>query len=197
MVSIIVEAADVWDYHQKNKSKLGTTMEIIADNTDFGVVIYLSSDDGLPVVTVMADEYICYEEEIVSHKACQHIVQTIYDHYLTTEFFEDENESINSYTSSMLYIEDMIEEREQELDDAIVSLISTAIGDECYAAPNFDELCEDVKDHILEYIARKHGFAVRRPMFLEDEDGNDFFEEYPYEHMIFDDEDNPIYQKNK
>lgn len=27
------------------------------------------------------------------------------------------------------------------------------------------------------------------------EDGDDFFEEYPYECMVFEDEDNPVYQR--
>jgi hypothetical protein len=43
-------------------------------------------------------------------------------------------------------------------------------------------------------MARKWGLMIRRPMFLEDEAGEEFFEEFPYDCIEFEDEDNPIYK---
>ena len=91
----------------------------------------------------------------------------------------------------------MIAERELELDDAVSMLLDTVIEEDVamFLGPEADEICEDIKDHILEYLYRKHGISTRRPMVLEDtETGEDFFEEYPYEHMEFEDEDNPMYK---
>ena len=55
------------------------------------------------------------------------------------------------------------------------------------------EIAQDVLDHICEYLYRKHDISSRRPMILEDENGEEFFEEFPYECMEFDDPDNPVY----
>lgn len=196
MVSIITEASDVWSYFHKNKAKLETMMVAVAENPEYGVVIYLSSsEDGLPLLTVTADDYQYEEEAAVSASDCKHTAQKFYDQYLTGKFLEnyagDSDEDI-----SLLDVEDQIAERELELDDVVALLISTATEEDNISFGNdFDEILEDVKDHVLEYLARKHELIIRRPMILEDEDGEEFFEEYPYECMEFDDEDNPIYQK--
>lgn len=195
MVSIIIEASDVWSYFHKNKAKLETAMEAIAENPDYGVVIYLSSsEDGLPLFTVTADEYQYDEEAAVSDSDCKHTAQKLYDQYLTEKFLESELDGCDD--GSLFNIEDQIAEREWELDDVVALLISTATEEDNLSFGNdFDEILEDVKDHVLEYLARKHELIIRRPMMLEDENGEEFFEEYPYECMVFDDEDNPIYQK--
>lgn len=193
--NIIIKTSDVWSYFNRNRAELETTMMVIAENPEYGVIIYLSSEDDLPMFTVTADGYTCKEETAVSANKCREIAQRLYEEYLTEKFLN--LELFNSdYDESLLDIEDRISERELELDDVISLLISTAI-DEDYdiLGSDLDDICEDIKDHILEYMARKHGLAVRRPMILEDENGEEFFEEYPYEYMEFDNEDNPIYQK--
>ena len=65
--------------------------------------------------------------------------------------------------------------------------------DKSVAEDVIEEIADDVKEHTLEYIARRHGLPIYRPMYLEDEDGKDFYSEYPYEEMIFEDY-NPIYE---
>mgnify|MGYP000833253049 CR=1 FL=1 len=41
------------------------------------------------------------------------------------------------------------------------------------------------------------GISIYRPMYLEDADtGEDYFTEYPYDDMVFED-DNPIYKQDK
>ena len=56
------------------------------------------------------------------------------------------------------------------------------------------EVYDDLKEHFLEYMARKWGLVIHRPMFLEDENGEEFYEDYPYDCIEFEDEDNPIYK---
>lgn len=194
MVSIIVEAENVWDYFQKHKLELEQKMIAIAENPDYGVIIYVSNENDLPVFTVTADEYQYDEQYAVSANDCLKTVRTMYDQYLTENFLKCD-EGVSEDEVSLLSIEDEIAERELELDDVVALFIGTAM-DEDYTTlgSDFDEICEDVKDHFLEYLARKHDIAVRRPMILEDEDGEEFFEEYPYECMEFEDEDNPIYK---
>lgn len=94
-----------------------------------------------------------------------------------------------------LEIEDMISERESELDCAVWELLETVLQgvycDDC--CEDFDDMLDDLKEHFLEYMARKHDLPVYRPMILEYDDGTEELSEYPYEEMEFDDPDNPIY----
>ena len=90
--------------------------------------------------------------------------------------------------------EDMIAERETELDDAVISLLDAVLdGDsqmEIYEKGiDLEELCTDLKDYIIEHLAKDYGLtSIRRPMILEDDEtGEDFFTENPYECMVYDD----------
>ena len=93
-------------------------------------------------------------------------------------------------------IEDAITEREDELDQAVMDFLATVLGEGFYDldSDSNGEIVEDCKEHFLEYIARKFSISIYRPMYLEDEDGTDFYTDTPYENMVFDDEDNPIYK---
>lgn len=192
MQKITVNASDVWDYFQKHKAELEKGEYIIAENEDFGVEVSLANEDGLPCFLVTADGYQYAEERAVSAKDCKDTVETLYEDYLTDKFVDSEE-----CDQSRLDQEDMIAERELELDDAVAMLLDTVIEEDVtmFLGSEADDICEDIKDHILEYLYRKHGISTRRPMVLEDtETGEGFFEEYPYEHMEFEDEDNPMYQ---
>lgn len=195
MLKVIVGVDDVWSYFQKYKENLEKTEHIIAENDEYGVVISLTSERGLPCFIVTADGYQYEEESAVSEKDCKETAEKLYNDYLTDKFITNSNAEYEGL--SRLDQEDMISERELELDDAISMLLDTLIEDDLSMlfGTETDEVCEDLKDHILEYLYRKHGISVRRPMVLEDEEtGEEFFEEYPYDCMIYDDEDNPIYK---
>lgn len=195
---IVVEARDVWDYAQKYKERLRTSMHEIASNSDFGIVIYITIAEGKdrPEIVVSADGDEVYFEGVISAEDCRETVDRIYDKYLTSTVIsilsgDSDDEAEDDY--SQFALEDQIAAREAELDDALYMFLGTVCDDESCASLD-EEMIEDVKEHFLEYLARKWDLLIRRPMFLEDEDGEDFFEEYPYEYMAFDDEDNPIYK---
>ena len=185
MQKITIEADAVWDYFQAHKTELENSEQIIAENEELGVEISLTSEKGIPCFVVTADGYQYAEERAISAEDCKETVEDLYEEFLTNKFFEDEE-----YKHSRLDQEDMISEREMELDDAILTLLYALYEDlDMSFKVKIDEICEDLKDHILEYLYKKHGISVRRPMVLEDEEtGEDFFEEYPYEHMIYDEE---------
>ena len=91
--------------------------------------------------------------------------------------------------------ESEIDEREAEIYEAVVSFLSTILETDIDSfVDDADLIYEDCAEHFLEYLSRKWGFEIRRPMYLEDENGEEFYEEYPYECMEFEDEDNPIYK---
>lgn len=192
---IIIEAADVWEYAQRHRSELNNEAHIIAENADFGIEICISIDSYYPVITVSADNIDIYEESIFTQFSCSNIVSEIYETYLTTSYVSSVAEKSGENTAEDKVDEgDLIIERELELDEAIENFISVVDPETVTTmkAGEFEKLKEDLKDHFLEYIARKHNIQIYRPMYLEYDDGDEF-ELYPYDHMEFEDETNPIY----
>lgn len=194
MKEIIIEPHDIWDYFQKNKNDLIDLMHEIASNFEFGITIYLTEENDLPRVTVFADDDEVYSEVFISPEDCLKSSKWVYDEYLTENvvgILSGDDEAYNT----QIDLEDQIFEREIELDNALISFLDIVCEEDmCTAYYLEPDVLDDVKEHFLEYLARKWGVPIRRPMYLEDEDGKDFFEEYPYEYMIFDDEDNPVYK---
>lgn len=195
MQEIIIEPPALWGYLQEQDKKglLDNIMYEIANNKEYGVTVYVTKDDeGRYCITVEADDNEVYSDFIYDNKDAEEICGKVYDNYLTDRVVE---RLMDLEEDSAFGQADMIELREEELDELAASFIMEVLGGDTYFdGVDFDDIVDDCKEHFLEYMARKHGLAVYRPMILEDEDGEDFFEEYPYECMEFDDEDNPVYQ---
>lgn len=195
MKKIEVPAANVWKYFKEHVAELKKDMHLIAEEPEFGVEIYITADGALPNIIVSADDCTYTELNPVCETQCTREVEEIYDKYLTLKFLEDVVEDETAMSQ-----EDMISERELELDDAFMNLIDTILEESGVTALGgsvIDEICEDLKDHTLEYLARKHELTIRRPMVMEDDETKEeFFEEYPYECMVYEDEDNPIYKNS-
>lgn len=89
--------------------------------------------------------------------------------------------------------EERIEQREQELTDIIDDLLYMILEDDFYSVVGceaYNAIVDDLKEHLLEYLWRKHGISVRRPMELIDkESGRIFYDEYPYECMVYDEDE--------
>lgn len=183
MRNIMVEADEVWGYFQQNKDELRNNAHVIAENDEFGVEITIAEEFGFPYIVVTADGYQYTEEYPASKSDCSAIVRELYDTYLTERFFVEEEEE------TRFDQEDSISERELELDEAIMCLLEVILEeDPAMLGANADTICDDIKEHILEYLARKYALPIRRPMVLEDADtGEEFLSEYPYSCMVFDD----------
>ena len=199
MKSIIVEVSDVWQYFNDHKNALKSNLCMIADNREYGVEIYITEKMDSPFFSVTADGYQLDEDSATTEAECKEVVQNLYDKYLTGKFIDDENFSLDKLPEddvSSVEIEDIIYEREVELDDAVMFLIGIATESTIDDGKNevYDNIVQDAKEHFLEYLARKHDLKIYRPMILEDENGEEFFDEYPYECMEFDDKNNPLYK---
>ena len=194
MQDIYVTPEDIWDYYEDNLKDLEKCMHKIAENKDYGVVVYLTDDEGFPGIIVDADGETVYTDFVATPKDCVDVVSEIYENFLSYKAIEtlaniDIVHDDDEPEVTLPDFEDEIEERELEIEDALWVFLGEVLGgDATLEIMTGDEMFEDIKEHFLEYLARVHGLPVRRPMFLTDENGEDFFEEYPYEHMIFDDE---------
>lgn len=181
---ILVAPSDVWAYFQTHKSELDVQMHMIASGDHGKWDIYISEKDGNPSFIVEYCDEVVDEGVAVSKHDCEKTAKELYAEYLDYDELDilwdddDEHESI--------------EEREDEITvlfrNFLFDLLATSTDEDI-----IDAIVDDVKEHTLEYIARKYDIPIYRPMYLEDEDGICFYSEYPYEEMIFDD-CNPIYE---
>lgn len=194
---ITVLAENVWAYFQKEKEDLKSHMHKIAGYPEYGVEIYVTENRGLPSIVVTADDEQVYEETAVNEHDCKQTVSTIYDNYLTSKVIDSLWDSVsNDDDLTQIEIEGMIDDREAELDNAVYDFLMTVVQGVYIDDPtiDLDDVLEDLKEHFLEYMARKHGIPVYRPMMLEYDDGSEELSEYPYDDLEFDDPDNPIYK---
>lgn len=181
--NVIIAPADVWAYFHAHKSELSTQRYLIAEGNDGKIGIYISEQDGDPYFVVENCNEIIDEDTAITKIDCEETARELYSQHLGY------NELDMSADSDIE--KEIIEEREDEITVLFQNLLFDLLVD----TTNEDiinDIVEDVKEHTLEYIARKHGIPIYRPMYLEGEDGTDFYSEYPYEEMIFED-CNPIY----
>ena len=186
MRDIALEPAKVWDYYQRNAGKLQSSMHEIASNDEFGVKIYItaSSYGDAQVIVEMDDD----REEITtvcSAEECERVCKSVYADYLTSAVVSSAVQAEDEEIDRANEEEFLIEAREQELDNAAYNFLMDVLDE---YQDEMDELVETAKEHFLEFMAREMKLPVYRPMHLVDEDGEEFFSEYPYEDMIYDDE---------
>ncbi len=194
--NILIEASEVWDYFHNNKSDLINSMHMIAECAEYGIEIYLTEKEDLPEIIVNADDVQVYCELTVRSKDCETTVKNIYEDYLTEKAIskllnsEADIEQINEEELREMEIE----QREDEIDTAIWDVLSVVLDNGTYYLDETNEICEDVKEHLLEYLYRKWGLEIYRPMVIEFDDGSEEYKEYPYEYLEFEHKDNPIYK---
>lgn len=167
---IHIEAKDVWKrFWQEMPALKETMLHMAEDNTTDNIEIYLTEDDGMPQIIVFVNDKQIEDHTVGNPVECEDVTQSIYDAYITTE-------------------ESLITTREDELNEILYDFLWQITNDMDFVESNRIDV-DDIKEDLLEHLARNHGIPVYRPMYLVDENGEEFFEEFPYEHMVFDDED--------
>lgn len=193
---ITVTPSEVWNYYYAHKQDLKTHMHLIASNEDYGVEIYITDENNDPCIVVTADDRQVFSDTAITLKDCGDLATKVYDDYLT-------DKALDILTTPAEQEEELTEEeainlRESEIDCAVYNFLTEVLeGYVDLDSRHTDEICDDLKEHFLEYMYRKHDLPIRRPMYLIfDEDGKEVeeFVEFPYEEMEFEDEDNPIYK---
>lgn len=196
MVLENIHESELWEHFLKNKEALLSHEDLVCQNNDIGVSIYVTAEyptlsgDGILMKLILAED----QEEVDSRicespKRVKKVYEEFYEFISGKPIYADASDEEEEDE----FIRNRIEEQETALDDAVYTFLDIASNG---SAINLtDEELSDIKDHFCEYIARKHGVDVFRPMFLENEEGVDEYYDYPYEDMEFEDEDNPIYQK--
>lgn len=197
-MTIRVPPEDTWDYFTENKAELQKSMIMIAEEPEYGVEIYITADGDIPNFTVIADGVEVRSEFAFDKEDCTEITREFYEDYLTMNAAEALTQSyINDGILNEEVTEELINDREAEIEMAVTDMLLslTETGSPDYSPPEIeDDVVAEITNHICEYLYRKWKINVYRPMMMEDENGEEFFEEYPYEIMEYEDDDNPIYK---
>lgn len=201
---INLKADEVWEYYQTHKEECRTHMMLIASCKDFGIEIYITEENQnkLSIIIEADDTEVC-REYVYSKLDCELTIRKVYGLYLTERALDaltaptepPENERFDDEE-----IKAEIEHCEKIFQNLFEDLIGDIVGGSALGNVSdldvTDDMVSDIKEHTLEYMARKHGLPIYRPMYLEDENGEIFYTDYPYECMIFEDEDNPMYKNS-
>ncbi len=186
MEVIIFHPEELWAYFEEHREELRDEPKVVARNDALGIQICISADiakSGL-MIAVSEDEESIDDTTAFNGIDCCLKARAFYDKYLSVDY------------STITFLDEMakhdredeeIEDREGELRDAADDFLWSILGQTGLEAMD-DENVEEFIDDVCELLYKKYGFDIYRPMRLEDEDGKEFYEEYPYDHMEFEDE---------
>lgn len=191
----------VWEFYNKNATRLADEMVSIAKNDEAGYEIFLTEEESVPMISVYKDDKMVYEEGAVSESDMEKTVRDIYQKYLLPmgaasgngqrrdegKEEEDEEEPSDEEMTRMDQ-EDQIYEREDAIYLGFQDFLQVLAEDDYSIQDTFPDDAEvnEIIDHILEFLAIDHGLRIRRPMFIVDPDtGIEDFSEYPYEEYDF------------
>lgn len=187
--NIIIEPKDIWEYFKEHHIALMHDMVIVAENNDFDVVIYLTNEENKPCLVIESSNVESTEFCVENEDNCEAVVQEVYNLYLTDRIMTVIAEEVEEISQ-----EDVIDERELDLDSFVMRFLEDVLDENPILYTDIiNDVAQDCKEHFLEYLYRKHGLSVYRPMELEDENEEIFFEDYPYECMEFD--PSPLYKE--
>lgn len=169
-MNLLVKEDEIAQYFEENRESLMASPEIVANDPDMNIQIEVVENDGGLEIYANDGSY------------------TIFDEFAfePTEMglvYQDAIKTVEEYIEDMLGSVEDISYREEELDDATMSYLVSVLGnDDAYDIPK--DTINDIKEHFLEYLWRKHHINIYRPMCLEDDEGS-FETDYPYPHMVF------------
>lgn len=188
-VKIYVPANKLWDFYVQNKKRCKEEMVLIAENTETGYAIYVTEDDGSPMLSVCKDdEKPEIEEWVLDTADCEATAKKLLTRYLIPFTVIEGGALAGDAPSSWQDAEDEMYEREDALDFAIQDFLAVVLQKEDgheVAAEYGEGFMQEVLHHILEYLTDEHGIKVFRPMLFTEDDGSEVYTDFPYEEYTF------------
>lgn len=201
-VNIHLKPTEVWPFFVYNKARLENEMVAIAENVETNHSVYLTEENGCPILSVYKEDTKLYEEPAVSEKDCEETTKRIYLKYLFPVVInspkynfcddnEDEHEPELTPDEEIQLCEDTIYERDDELMMATQDFLEVLLN--CSSPVEMTEMygeyiVEEILESICRVLADDHLISVYRPQWVKDENGVENFVEFPY--LDIDDEDN-------
>lgn len=206
---IHIQPVELWTYYEENRLRLYDELVEIASNEDTKTSVYVTDEDNHPYLYVYRDDKKIFESKCWTQYVAERNLREIYASYLAplkivggsaakeeeTEVQDDEDEDVDTPPFDDLAAmteeewDTYCDEREDVIHDAVLSLIDILTEDETSSlelSSEDDDSFNTVVDKIVEYLAIKCGFRVRRPMEVVDDDtGLLVRTDYPYEEYDF------------
>lgn len=206
---IHIQPVELWTYYEENRLRLYDELVEIASNEDTKTSVYVTDEDNHPYLYVYRDDKKIFESKCWTQYVAERNLREIYASYLAplkivggsaakeeeTEVPDDEDEDVDTPPFDDLAAmteeewDTYCDEREDVIHDAVLSLIDILTEDETSSlelSSEDDDSFNTVVDKIVEYLAIKCGFRVRRPMEVVDDDtGLLVRTDYPYEEYDF------------
>ena len=187
---VVYKPDEVWEYFIDNCEDMVIQCEehMIAESEEYKVYITSTEDCTTGIVRVYdtPDEDLV-SEDLFGEVECEEIIQNIYNEFITCKT-KDTKSLFEEHKDEILDSED-------NLTDAVTCFIHEAVSatvPTCRLSTMkndlgiTDEEIEETKNHFLEYLYIKLGIDLYRPMIVQFDDGEKFFE-HPYSHLELDD----------
>lgn len=194
MKVINFEPEAAWRYHNINRDLLKNNSLLIAKNEEYGVEIYMGTDEIYPQFMVFVDGDCQFNDFAISLEDCIVTLNEIFDDYLTEKFIQDVvseqiDESCEHPTNTEVDEEDIVEiikSREGALVASMLEFILEATdNDDQVSEPDFWDRLQDCLEHTLKYLSEKN-FDIYRPMLIKDEETKKVsLIEFPYKEYDF------------
>lgn len=210
---IHIQPAEGWGFFAKNETRLSEELVEIAVNEETNTSVYMTEEDGSPYLYVYRDDKKIFQSACTTIYETERNLRVVYATYihdlevvgsekeddddpakpeeLPPDPDDDDAPPVNSDLDAMSDKEfrDYVNEREDVIFAAVSDLIAVLTEDSVSALefdPTDDDSVDNIVNHIVEYLAIKCGFRVRRPMtIIEDDTGFEIRTEYPYEEYDF------------
>ena len=190
---VVYEPDEVWDYLIDNCEDMLVQGEehMIAESDEYKIYLYASDDCTTGIVRVYdtPDEDMV-AEDIFGEAECESVILKTYKEFgvikdnndTQKSLFEEHKDEIIDYednlTDATLYF--LYEVVSYPTIGCKLSTIKENLG-------ITDEEIEKMKNHFVEYIYVNLGIDLYRPMIVQFEDKEEFFE-YPYSHLELDED---------
>ena len=199
MQKIVYDPSEIYEVFQEEKLDIANHRLLVAENDDFQIFLDCMASKSLEYIGMMVIEsegYIIEEDFFDDEKECNSIFEKAFINYIftaeTTDVVDKKDETNDTVYDKdgkldIFYV-DEIEQREGDLNLAVINFID-AISDTQMSYALTDEEVDEIKDHFIEYLYRKFGLSIYRPMEIVMDNGDEVYEEYPYPKLRF---ENPI-----
>lgn len=174
---VYMQPEEIYQYWMTHLGSLEYAPYKVAEHTRREVEVYISVPAGKTdelTFTIIKGGVVCAEYAAYNKEDIQFIFEEI----------EVEDLSDISDPGLVSVDEDLVEERENELDDALLDLVDVFCQED---NPNLNQdQLDELKDIICSIFKKKYGASVYRPMLLEDENGREYMSNFPYEDLDID-----------
>lgn len=174
---VYMQPEEIYQYWMTHLGSLEYAPYKVAEHTRREVEVYISVPAGKTdelTFTIIKGGVVCAEYTAYTKEDVEFIFEEI----------EVEDLSDISDPGLVSMDEDLVEERENELDDCLLDLIDVFCQED---NPNLNQdQLDELKDIICSIFKKKYGASVYRPMLLEDENGREYMSNFPYEELDID-----------